>query len=75
MTKTEAMKQAKMVLRRGHFRPGVGINPIPGTGSVVYIYCPICNEKIIYNGMAWDRGSKLEIGLRCMLAEHIADEH
>lgn len=75
MTKAEATKRAKYALSRGHYRPGVGANPIPGTGSLVYVECPLCSQRVSYYGMAWDSGAKLQQGLRNELVEHLREDH
>lgn len=75
MTKTEAKKRAAAALRRGHFRPGKGVDPVPGTGPLVYQNCPLCGGRVEYEGMAWDSSAALERGLRGELADHLAGEH
>ena len=75
MTKKEANKRAKLVLSKGCFQPGKGKDPIPGTGSLVYAYCPLCKQKVEYDGMAWDSIAKLRQGLTQALTDHIAEEH
>lgn len=75
MTKVEATRRAKLALARGHFRPGVGKEPVPGTGSLVYALCPLCCERVQHDGMAWDSNRKLEAGLRDALVEHLREEH
>jgi len=70
MTKTEARKRAAVSLKYGYFRPGTGNNPIPGTGSLIYLPCPICQQHVEYDGMAWDVKQTL-----ASLTDHMVEEH